>query len=411
MKMLSIALACAALASCGTETITEPQTQLTLRLYASNEVSSTMSSVRVQVFGANGRENAQNNVTLMAADVQRWPVDVQILPLGDNDSDEPVEVIAEALNAAGVLTQTRALSSFVAQEKRVLSLWLTPCGAIPLGTLCEPNTNCRGASCLTCQQGAVCAATTNTPGSELPLLDPVLTPDWLSIPPWSTEDGGVLDAGTDAGPSLDAGPRDATMDATPPPPPSPDAAPPSRWCADEWTWIPVTAQGPIPKDARVLVDSLLVQGDDGMLQERKQYMCRVKQPDGTYLHGKANGKPDGTFDYGCYFAAFDLATGLWEGKGADQMGAQYDVYAPGPECLLSWKPAASTTKLPERTMGVTLDTQFRRSYACRFMVNEPESVGLHIGRVGQGLGDVCRIQFWGKEKHSDTFEALIQDAP
>ena len=108
----------------------------------------------------------------------------------------------EALDASGKpLLQTRALTSFLKQQTRIVTMPLARCGAMALGELCEANLDCYGPSCRTCVEGT-CQLTPMTSAIDLPTLVP------------QAADGGGPGATMDAAGSAEAGLPDRSMDAS-----------------------------------------------------------------------------------------------------------------------------------------------------------------------------------------------------
>jgi hypothetical protein len=416
------------LSGCDGEITTVPRTQLTVRLYASQEVSEGMAALRVSTFS--GTKLVETHM-FGRGELTKWPVDLPIIPDGSNDSSELVEFVAEAVDAQSrPLVQQRALASFVPREKHVLEVFLARCGALPLGQLCEPNPACRGDKCLTCAASASCAPAPALAGAMLPVLNPGEQPVSKSAPwedasvlasdagPLPMHDSGV-DAGFDAG--ADAGP-DATIDAaTDGGADRGDGGPPQWdggkfWCGDSFYWVPTFASGVVPAGAPVLaMPEITPVGDQSNPGPRNQYICRVAQADGSRITGKANGLISGPnagkLDYGCYFARFQPESQAWKGEGVDTEGVSFQIFVPPDICKLSWVKASAGQVLPKNALILATDARFQPYYACRFEVSQPQSTGLHIGRVSGNLGDVCRMQFWGDLLQSEKYEVLVQDFP
>lgn len=418
---------------CDSETTTVARTQLTIRLYASQEVVDSMATVRVQTLSGAAVVDMH---TFNKADLAKWPIDFAIIPAGDNDSTATVEVVADALDATGKpLVQHRARSSFVPREQHLLEMFLSRCGARPLGKLCVDDAACRGDACLTCAAsvaGPSCVPTPILPGASLPLLSAAESP--IDKPaPWPLTDAGSdagvdasLDAGHDAGAdagsdaALDAG-FDAGVDAGTDSGVANDAGPPQWdggkfWCGDNYFWQPTFASGTVPAGSPVLANPTITpEGDESNAGPRNQHICRVLQADGSRITGKANSFVDGPnagkLDYGCYFARFMPETQTWQGEGVDAEGVSFQMFVPPSVCQLSWVKSSAGQLLPKNALILAADARWQPYYACRFEVTQPQSTGLHIGRVSGNLGDVCRMQFWGKLLSSESYEILVQDFP
>jgi hypothetical protein len=429
-------IAMAALVGCGSDATVVPRTQLTVRLYASSEVLEGMATIRVQTF-ADGE--AVDMRVLRKDELSKWPIDIVIVPAGDNDSSELTEFVAEANDAMGrTLVQQRALASFVPREKHMLEVFLARCGALPLGQLCEPNPACRGDRCLTCATNATCAPTPVTPGAQLAPLNAAEVPidkdaPWVHVAADAGSDAGAdagLDAGADSGPDsgadggseagLDGG-RDAGADAGPDGGEAADGGPPqwdggTFWCGNPFFWSPATASAPVPTGAPVLATpEITPEGDGDNPGPRNQYVCRVTQSDGSTISGKANGFPSGAnagkLDYGCYFARYYPDTGAWKGEGVDNPGVFFSMFTPPDFCRTSWLPTTGGKVVPDNSLTVAVDARFQKYFACRFQVAEAESTGYHIGRVSKNLGDTCRLQLGGRVLSSANYEILVQDFP
>jgi len=419
--------------ACDSETTTVARTQLTVRLYASQEVVDSMATVRVQTLSG---ATVVDMHTFSKADLTKWPIDLAIIPAGDNDSSATVEIVAEALDATSKpLVQHRARSSFVPREQHLLEMFLSRCGVRPLGKLCVDDAACRGDACLTCAPsaaGPTCVPTPTIPGASLPFLSAAESPiDKLA--PWPLVDAGTdagsdasIDAGHDAGADagsdagLDGG-FDAGVDAGADSGVAVDAGPPlwdggTFWCGNSFFWKQGTASGPVPAESPVLaMPEITPMGDDTNPGPRNQHICRVLESDGSQISGKANSFPTGPnagkFDYGCYFARYYPETGLWKGEGVDNPGVLFWVYTPPAVCRFSWTPHSAGRLVPDNSLTLAANARFTKYFACRFKVNEVESTGYHIGRVSKDLGDTCRLQLWGRVIESASYEILVQDFP
>jgi hypothetical protein len=423
------------LIGCDSETTTVARTQLTIRLYASQDVLDSMATVRVQTLSGAAVVDMH---TFNKAELTKWPVDLAIVPAGDNDSSAVVEIVAEALDTGNKpLVQHRARASFVPREQHLLEMFLWRCGARPLGRLCVDDAACRGDACLTCAagaEGASCVQTPITSGASLPFLSAAGAPVDKAAP-WPVVTDAGFDAGSDA--AVDAGPdggRDAGpdsgldggVDAGPDAgsdggADAGDAGPPQWdggkfWCGDSYFWQPAFASGTVPAGSPVLANPTITpEGDDTNPGVRNQHICRVAQADGSRITGKANsfstGPNAGKLDYGCYFARFTPETQTWKGEGVDTEGVSFQMFVPPSICQLSWVKASAGQVIPQNALILATDARFQPFYACRFEVTQPQSTGLHIGRVSGNLGDVCRMQFWGNLLSSESYEILVQDFP
>jgi hypothetical protein len=362
-----------------------PVTQLTVRLHASQEVTDQMAALRVKVIAA-GREGAPESREFKKNEITKWPVDIQVVPKGKGDTSETIEVVAMVLSAEGSpVVEQRMLTSTVPYQQRVLDVILERCGNRALGTICESNPNCRRDECLSCVDGS-CSKVPSRPGTELGQLKRNEPPGNMAREPM---DGGMLDAG----------------------PRSPDAGQGPLWCADHQYWQPVFASGQVPAGIPAFAMPMLTPSDSpAAVGARNQFICRVTGAGGGHINGKANGKLDGLLDYGCYFVLFTPER-LWHGAGLDQNGDTFDLLSPPDICKLRWAPSKADRPLPANALVVTRDGVFRPQYACRVEVNDQNSVGMHIGRVNQNLGDKCRVQYFGGMIERDAYEVLVQDFP
>lgn len=182
-------------------------TSLLLSVAASGDVVERVQSLRIRVATFSGKWSVRDTLMLKAKGL-RWPVEVPLTPRDESALDDEVEIIAEALDAEGkALVQARLITRFVERKERAVDLWLAPCGAGLLGTLCEDDAACHGHACLTCLEGR-CLPTPLTPPSMLRALDDArpARPDAGNLPPMdagkdaATDDASMREAGaTDGG--------------------------------------------------------------------------------------------------------------------------------------------------------------------------------------------------------------------
>jgi hypothetical protein len=436
------------LSRCGDE-ITVTRTQLTLRIDASPEVQDALAKLRVTVrVGNQGEREARTEFA--RSELLGWPVDVQVLPQ-DNDRSELVEFIVDVLDENGTaLVEHRALTSFDPRSKRVLAFKLERCGAQPLGELCSPDAQCRREQCLTCSsQMCVPVAYQDptplpppsppptptpvvptptpvvpTPTPVVPTPTPVVptptpvVPTPTPVVPASTpvvptpvdptpvdagRDASPDDAGIDAAPVVEAGPDpvpvvDAGPDAMPP---GPVPAVPPVSCAVDANWADASSDSAIPAGTKALSSVMLG------LEPHDQYLCRARTPDGTHQEpGKVNGalNTQSQFTFGCYFAV--QQGGVWSAP--PDGAAMFQVLRAPEGCKLEWQ---SPVPWPAQAVVVSRDAGAQPIYACVVNVTgRSESSGPHIGRVS-GLGDLCRLQFFGGLIESASYQVLVQSAP
>lgn len=179
--MRALCVGALVLSGCGDEVI--PPTQITARIYIAPEVRSQLANLHVRSATASGDTFTPTADRTFAAKALRPgnPIDVAFVPSAGSSHSKQIEIVVEARGANDVpLVQERAIANFVPKQQRVLELWLFPCGAQPIGTLCEADPACQGASCRTCVKDACGPTPVHT---SLPELDPRATPDPNKTPP------------------------------------------------------------------------------------------------------------------------------------------------------------------------------------------------------------------------------------
>lgn len=455
------------LSACDAGSERVPATQITLRVYASEEVRERWAQLRVRSYRGNQGKFGKDANGERSFDKRGLGavVDVVLAPSGAFDGT--VLVIVDAVDRDGqVLVQTRATFEFLLEQQRVLELWLYPCELKQLGELCS-DADCVGDTCLTCVDNA-CQATPHIDPEEFTSFDPKLEakakpPEWVDAGSSGNKcaadecdagsDGGdTADAGNDAGTREDAGgaPVDAGQDATidagfdsgsdagqntgldagqdagldAGTDAGPDAAP-----ADTGTdtgptlsmlgrcavWTGVTLVGPdvmstpLPTGARQLAEHNTA--NRGVI---KQYVCRVTTPDGTLTPAKLNEVPNktGFIDYTCYAAWYQSSSTSWQEFGNADPGQSFEVLTPPANCDLQWVSVPAGSALPARALQ-TGGTSGAPLYSCRFQINtsDPDNVsrmGAHIGRVSGAIGDPCRVQYYAGFRQSAAYEVLVQ---
>lgn len=178
---------------CKSEVVTQEPTQITLRMDLSPAVREQAQSLRVAIAAQESKAWSERGTRTLKLAGLPLPIDVPVVPGEGAPRDQTFEVVVDALGANGkVLVQARAITQFVPREQRVLTLALAPCGAAPLGKLCEGDADCHGVTCQTCVQGT-CQSTPIVPGSQLERLNPAQTPDPTE---WTEDPVTEVDAGS-----------------------------------------------------------------------------------------------------------------------------------------------------------------------------------------------------------------------
>jgi hypothetical protein len=182
-----------------------PATQTVVRIDATPSVRAAMQKLRVRTSALQGSLWEKRNDKVFTLEELPWPVDIVVTPRAESQADKQFELIADALDASNAsLVQRRVLTGFVRRQQRILTVTLDTCGNMPFGSLCEPDLDCLGPSCLTCVDGN-CVA---TPLSSPEVLTPLVPPDEgeggipVSVPP--DIDGSIVDP-MDAGLPADGG--------------------------------------------------------------------------------------------------------------------------------------------------------------------------------------------------------------
>lgn len=190
-----LALGSVLLTACGPKLVTA-STQVMLRVY--NDDPALLAQMRDLSVSFALRQNGSWHTypkKTFAKKGLSWPVDIPIIPTRKEDRFKQFEVVVRALSGATVLAETRAVSSFVPDQRRVLEVWLYSCEGHDPGFACaEPN--CHGELCSVCQTDGTCRPV----GASDPHALPPLTerkPESKPAPPPSM-DGGV-EAGAEGG--------------------------------------------------------------------------------------------------------------------------------------------------------------------------------------------------------------------
>ncbi len=465
--LFSLSLLCSA---CNSSPERLGATQITVRIYAAEEVRARWAQLRLRSYREiDGEYDSRAEQSFDKRELDEV-VDLVLVPRGSFDGT--LLVVVDALDRDGqVLVQTRATFYFLNGQQRLLELWLYPCGLQTLGELCS-DADCEGDACLTCVDNR-CEPTPFYDPKDFTPFDPkeaprFKPPEWPdagkpaaqcesdcptlaeagtpeattpSTSPDAGSDAGARDAGADAGPSSVDGGRDASMDGgaeagvdagmdassdtgpSPGPDTGPtdtgadtgDTSPPLSALGRCATWTTVTLNGaptptPLPTNARQLAEQMTA--NRGTL---KQYLCRVTTPDGTLTPAKVSENPElstPAVDYTCYAAWYDSTQMAWREFGNDAMGARFEILTPPADCQLHWVAAPAPGSLPARALQ-TGGTSGAPLYSCRFAIStsEPDGFmrsGTHIGRVSGNASDICRVQYYAGFRESATYEVLVQ---
>lgn len=169
MRMsLKLALLLLGLCACRPAVKNIEATEILLHIDASEDVRAAARKLRVHtaVQPASGQAWADRPAVTLTAD--DWPFDIPVIPRDPARPAKLIQIVAEALDAKGaIVVQQRALTTFVSEAQRVLSLTLARCGDRELGEICESDAQCHGSQCQNCVSGA-CSDTKLTPGADLP---------------------------------------------------------------------------------------------------------------------------------------------------------------------------------------------------------------------------------------------------
>ncbi|HEY6880140.1 MAG TPA: hypothetical protein VI299_19080, partial [Polyangiales bacterium] len=144
------------LESCAEES--QPRTQLTLRVTASDVVKATMAAQNgLKVRARRSRNGTWTTRFYDRAVLGSGPADIVLVPPDSaNDVDSAFEVAVSAVDTTGRrLVEERALIGCRRHEQRgPYAMYLDPCGTMPLGVVCQQeDEDCNGAVCRSCVAG------------------------------------------------------------------------------------------------------------------------------------------------------------------------------------------------------------------------------------------------------------------
>lgn len=239
-RLMLIGLAIGA-SACGDE-VEVARTQLTLRVTADESLHDDTSELRATLFvrsASDGRWTRRSEVRLLRP-VLQFPVDIPILPSRASDENADVEVILEAYKEADVVLQTRAVGSFLANIRRMMSVQLTRCTGTPV---CPNGPDCHGSECQVCR-GASCERAGVAPASEDDIgdpRDPVPGFDGGSEVGQQDERGPTstqIDAG--GAPMLDAAAPPSASDTPDASEPTPRVCPENHTCKAPYPCVPTS---------------------------------------------------------------------------------------------------------------------------------------------------------------------------
>jgi hypothetical protein len=186
-----------------TGTVTAP-TEILLRINNTDDtLQANMTGMRVTLSVQQGDSWHPRSPLRLSSKGLRWPVDIPITPSTSASVGNQLELVVDALAGEKVVAQTRAIASFVKNERRLLEVYLYACPGHTLdeGPVCA-HAGCQAAACEVCSPAGICEPV-------VPSVTTVLTPMLArqvpqNKPPPSAE---PRDAGRDSGPSrpLDSG--------------------------------------------------------------------------------------------------------------------------------------------------------------------------------------------------------------
>jgi len=179
---------------CGCDESTPQATGIMLRIDAQSTTKRVLSAIQLRLYRKrNDTWEAVADEHISKQSIKTWPVEVPLLPEGD--LTRTVEVQAVALDArGGVVTRTRALSSFVKGKQTAIPLLLEDaCRA----SSCDESA-CHGEGCALCVHGVCRQAAL--------LLPPIYSPRQSVEDAWDAFTTPLADEPSHPAPGQDGGP-------------------------------------------------------------------------------------------------------------------------------------------------------------------------------------------------------------
>ncbi|MFT3925168.1 MAG: hypothetical protein QM778_21710 [Myxococcales bacterium] len=200
-RLLWLALLALFCLSCTETDSVVAKTQVTLRIYNEDQtLLGEMTSVSI-TFSLHEAESWRAYPTKeFALEGLKWPVDIPILASKPDDEQREFEVVVRALKGDTVLTETRAVTHFVPNQRLLLEAWLYRCPGHDEPFVCA-DAACHGPECQVCGPRGTCTAVGFTDPSTLLSFNPDQIPDTKPVPGWVLDPDsgpvGGLDSGLD----------------------------------------------------------------------------------------------------------------------------------------------------------------------------------------------------------------------
>lgn len=147
-------------------------TQVMLRVDTDPALREPLTALRFRVALREGDTwKAGAPIDIPRAELRRWPVDIPLTPTKKADDAKWFEVVVEALVGDDVVAQTRHISGFVEDDRRLLKLSIQACPTASVGPrgVCADE-DCAGDDCTTCVADGQCARVPTTKPDDLPKL-------------------------------------------------------------------------------------------------------------------------------------------------------------------------------------------------------------------------------------------------
>jgi cysteine-rich repeat protein len=188
------------LSSCSPE-IKDSPTQIMLRVDSSNsELKKSFTDLQVSLARRDGDHWEQGSkLKLSRTNVDdRWPVDLPVVPRTTADEIKQFQVVLELMKGNKLLAQSRVVTTFLPDSRRVLEVWIETCPGHDPGFVCA-EADCVGEQCEVCSpsDGACIPVGVTNPKMLAPLTDDAIALD---------RDAGAVGKIRDTGLSRDARP-------------------------------------------------------------------------------------------------------------------------------------------------------------------------------------------------------------
>jgi len=194
--------------SCSPE-IKDSPTQIMVRVDSSNsQLKASFSDLRVSLARREGDHWEQGSQQTLSSKIikGRWPIDLPVVPRSAGDEFKQFQVVLDLMKGGTLLAQSRVVTTFVPNERKILDLLIEACPGHDRGFVCAEE-DCTGERCEVCNptDGSCTPVGLTNPKTLATFTDDTIATDRDASIIGRTKDSGVVrDSGAAVDPQADA---------------------------------------------------------------------------------------------------------------------------------------------------------------------------------------------------------------